>query len=303
MNPARKILVTGGQGQVGFELQRAMAPFGEVLAPSRAVLDLSDAQAVDQYLTAYQPDWIMNAAAYTAVDRAEQEPDLAHRLNAALPAQLSRYLSGRPGSLVHYSSDYVYNGQGERPWQEGDEPGPLSVYGHTKLAGDNAVLAGDHHHLVFRTSWVYSARGQNFMKTMLRLAQTRPELSIVNDQIGAPTPARLIAQITALSLYQAVSEQHAPLASGVYHLTSSGSTSWFGFAQQIFDAAGQLGMPLTLDPTKLKGIPTREYPTPASRPLNSRLSLTKLEQALGVRLPSWQEGLQHTIEEYVDMTA
>lgn len=311
MTTPRKILITGGQGQVGFELQRTLAPLGNILAPSRAVLDLSNALAVDDYLRTYQPDWIINAAAYTAVDRAEQAPDLAQRLNAALPAQFSRYLSGRPGSLVHYSSDYVYNGQGERPWQEGDEPGPLSVYGQTKLAGDEAVLAGDHHHLVFRTSWVYSARGQNFMKTMLKLAQTRPELSIVNDQIGAPTPARLIAQITALSLYHAVSEgaaasvvpRQSPLASGVYHLTSSGETSWFGFAQQIFQAAGQLGLVLTLDPAKLKGIPTQEYPTPAARPLNSRLSLTKLEQALGVRLPSWQNGLQNTIEEYVDMTA
>ena len=193
------ILITGGNGQVGFELQRQFAPFGTILAPTRQELDLTNADAVEAYLAKHQPGLILNAAAYTAVDKAESEPLQAKRLNAELPAQLAEYAAKQRIPLVHYSTDYVYPGNGEPPWQEDSPTGPLSVYGQTKLEGDEAVVNSGASHLVFRTSWVYAARGNNFMKTMLRLGRERESLNIVNDQIGAPTPARLIAQATALA--------------------------------------------------------------------------------------------------------
>ena len=193
------IFITGGNGQVGFELQRQFAPFGTILAPTRQELDLTNADAVEAYLAKHQPGLILNAAAYTAVDKAESEPQQAKRLNAELPAQLAEYAAKQGIPLVHYSTDYVYPGNGETPWQEDSPTGPLSVYGQTKLEGDEAVVNSGASHLIFRTSWVYAARGNNFMKTMLRLGREREALSIVNDQIGAPTPARLIAQVTALA--------------------------------------------------------------------------------------------------------
>src|SRR5690554_6736381 len=196
-----KILVTGGSGQVGFELRRSLCLLGNVLAPTRQELDLANPKAVDHWLAQYRPDLIVNAAAYTAVDRAEEEPELARRLNAELPGQLAEYSAERGQRLVHYSSDYVYSGSGDSPWHESDAPGPLSVYGQTKLEGDRAIQASGGEHLIFRTSWVYGARGHNFMKTMLRLGRERDTLKVVSDQIGAPTPARLIAQVTALALH------------------------------------------------------------------------------------------------------
>jgi dTDP-4-dehydrorhamnose reductase len=284
------ILITGGNGQVGFELQRSLALFGKILAPTRQQLDLSSACAVDDYLQAQQPDMIVNAAAYTAVDKAESEPQQARRLNAELPAQLAAYARANNILLVHYSSDYVYPGTGNTPFNEEAETGPLGVYGITKLEGDQAITASGCRHLIFRTSWVYSARGNNFMKTMLRLAKEKAALNVVADQIGAPTPARLIANVTAHAIARAIS-------SGIYHLVPKGETSWHGFAQAIFKLAKEHDFPLSLHPENVIPIRTSEYPTPAQRPLNSRLSTDKLEQALGATLPHWQQQLELTFKE------
>ena len=303
------ILITGGNGQVGFELQRQFAIFGNILAPTRQELDLTNAQAVDAYLGEHQPALILNAAAYTAVDKAESEPAQAKRLNAELPAQLAEYAAKHNISLVHYSTDYVYPGDGETPWQEDSPTAPHSVYGQTKLEGDQAVTQSGCQHLIFRTSWVYAARGNNFMKTMLRLGREREALNIVNDQIGAPTPARLIAQATALAFTTHNSRfttHHSPLTihipSGIYHLAPRGETSWHVFACEIFEQARKAGETLAIKPQGAAGIPTAEYPTPAQRPLNSRMNLSKLEAALGVTLPTWQAQLGLTLKEYLENT-
>ncbi|UTD55548.1 dTDP-4-dehydrorhamnose reductase [Halomonas sp. MS1] len=294
------IFITGGNGQVGFELQRQFAPFGTILAPTRQELDLTNAEAVDVYLEKHQPGLILNAAAYTAVDKAESEPEQAKRLNAKLPAQLADYAATQGIPLVHYSTDYVYPGNGEASWQEDSPTGPLSVYGQTKLEGDEAVVKSGASHLIFRTSWVYAARGNNFMKTMLRLGRDRGALSIVNDQIGAPTPARLIAQVTALAFTTQGSPLTINIPSGVYHLAPRGETSWHGFASEIFTQARGAGEALTITPESTAGIPTAEYPTPAKRPLNSRMALSRLENSLGITMPTWQSQLGLTLREYLD---
>ncbi|MCD6003904.1 dTDP-4-dehydrorhamnose reductase [Halomonas sp. IOP_6] len=294
------ILITGGNGQVGFELQRQFAPFGTILAPVRQELDLINAEAVDVYLAKHKPDLILNAAAYTAVDKAESELEQAKRLNAELPTQLANYAAKQGIPLVHYSTDYVYPGNGESAWQEDSPTGPLSVYGQTKLEGDKTVLESGASHLIFRTSWVYASRGNNFMKTMLRLGRERDALSIVNDQIGAPTPARLIAQVTALAFTTQGSPLNINIPSGVYHLAPRGETSWHGFASEIFNQAREAGEALAITPEKTAGIPTAEYPTPAQRPLNSRMALGKLEKALGITMPSWQSQLALTLKEHLD---
>ncbi len=288
-----RILILGGNGQVGFELQRSLAPFGEVHAPRRSDVDVSDLDAVATLIESYQPQLILNAAAWTAVDKAEEEREGAMRLNAELPALLAQKASALGATLVHYSSDYVYPGDGDQAWREDSPTAPLSVYGESKLAGDEALLASDCRHLVFRTSWVYAARGNNFMKTMLKLGRERDSLNIVNDQIGSPTPARLIAQLTCEALRQQI-------ANGLYHLAPKGTTSWHGFAQTIFLQAIEQGETLAIDSQTLGGIPTAEYPTPATRPLNSRLALEKLESALGIVLPDWQSQLALTLQEHLD---
>jgi dTDP-4-dehydrorhamnose reductase len=301
------IFITGGNGQVGFELQRQFAPFGTILAPTRQELDLTNAEAVNVYLEKHQPGLILNAAAYTAVDKAESEPEQARHLNAKLPAQLADYAAMQGIPLVHYSTDYVYPGNGEKPWQEDSPTGPLSIYGQTKLEGDDAVVSSGAKHLIFRTSWVYAARGNNFMKTMLRLGREREALNIVSDQIGAPTPARLIAQITAL----ACTNHHSPstthhslftinIPQGIYHLAPRGETSWHGFASEIFKTARGLGEELAIAPEGVAGISTAEYPTPAKRPLNSRMALSKLENSLGITMPTWQSQLVLTLKEHLD---
>lgn len=301
------IFITGGNGQVGFELQRQFAPFGTILAPTRQELDLTNAEAVNVYLEKHQPGLILNAAAYTAVDKAESEPEQAKRLNAKLPAQLADYAAMQGIPLVHYSTDYVYPGNGEKPWQEDSPTGPLSIYGQTKLEGDDAVVSSGAKHLIFRTSWVYAARGNNFMKTMLRLGREREALNIVSDQIGAPTPARLIAQITALACinHHSPSTAHHSLFTinipqGVYHLAPRGETSWHGFASEIFKTARGLGEELAIAPEGVAGISTAEYPTPAKRPLNSRMALSKLENSLGITMPTWKSQLGLTLREYLD---
>lgn len=288
-----KILITGGSGQVGFELIRYFCLHGEVLTPTRQELDLTDSEAVEVWLKHYQPDLILNAAAYTAVDKAELEPELAYRLNAELPAQLVAYATKHNILLVHYSSDYVYPGTGNEPWREDSPTGPLNVYGQSKLEGDEAIIASGCRHLIFRTSWVYSAHGNNFMKTMLRLAKERTSLNVVADQVGAPTPARLIALITFMAVERKI-------AGGIYHLAPRGETSWYGFAQEIFSQARQTGESLAIAPEGDQPILTSDYPTPAKRPLNSRLDLHKLENALGTDLPDWQYLLGHTLREFLD---
>ncbi|MBW4980236.1 dTDP-4-dehydrorhamnose reductase [Marinobacter adhaerens] len=279
------ILLLGKTGQVGFELNRTLSPLGPITAPGREELDLANAQAVDNYLAHTQPTLIVNAAAWTAVDAAEKHQAEAQRLNASLPGQLAQYAVANNARLVHYSSDYVYPGNGTTPWQETSATGPLSVYGQTKFEGDEAIQQSGADHLIFRTSWVYSARGNNFMKTMLRLAESKTELNIVADQIGAATPARLIAQITALAIY-------SKLQAGLYHLAATGETSWQSFAKEIFRLAGKS--------TKVNPIPTSDYPTPAQRPLNSRMDTTKLETALNIQLPNWQSQLALTLNEYLE---
>lgn len=288
------ILITGTNGQVGFELQRHFALLGNVLAPERATLDLADAQSVRSYLETYRPQLILNAAAYTAVDKAESEPEQAKRLNSELPAQLAEYAASQGAYLVHYSSDYVYPGDGEAAWHEQSPTQPLSIYGKTKYAGDKAVVNSGCQYLIFRTSWVYAARGKNFLKTMLMLGRERDSLSIVDDQIGAPTPARLIALITLQAWMQRI-------APGIYHLAPRGTTSWHGFASEIFKQAEENGVALAIKPEHVRGIPTAEYPTPAKRPLNSRLALNKLETALGTAMPHWQDQLALTLKEHLDL--
>ncbi|MGF2684926.1 dTDP-4-dehydrorhamnose reductase [Marinobacter sp. DUT-3] len=287
------ILLLGKTGQVGFELHRTLSPLGRINAPGRAELDLADEQAVAAYLATTKPSIIVNAAAWTAVDAAEEQKVEAERLNAGLPEQLAAWAKTQNCRLVHFSSDYVYPGTGESPWQETSPTGPLSHYGKTKLEGDHAIDQSGADHLIFRTSWVYSARGNNFMKTMLRLAKKKTELNIVADQVGNPTPARLIAQVTTLAI-------HNELEKGLYNLSPSGETSWQGFATEIFKQARRAGEELTLNPEKAHPIPTSAYPTPAQRPLNSRLDVTKLEQALNIQLPDWQSQLALTLCEYLE---
>lgn len=285
------ILLLGKTGQVGFELHRTLSPFGSIKAPGRRELDLSSEQAVANYLVQAKPELIVNAAAYTAVDAAEEERETARRLNAGLPKQLAQYAAGNNARLVHYSSDYVYPGTGSEPWQESSATGPLGVYGQTKLEGDEVIQRSGCDYLIFRTSWVYSTHGNNFMKTMLRLAQSKEELNIVADQVGAPTPARLIAQVTSLAI-------HGGLKAGLYHLAPRGETSWHGFAREIFQQARQAGKALSMGPENAHAIPTSDYPTPAERPLNSRMAINKLEKTLNIQLPDWQSQLALTLNEY-----
>jgi dTDP-4-dehydrorhamnose reductase len=289
------ILITGGTGQVGYELCRSLSVFGAILSPNREELDLADANSVDAYLAKHQPDLIVNPAAWTAVDAAEANQEAAERLNTSLPLQLAQYARKTNAYLIHYSTDYVYPGTGHNSWLETDTVAPLSVYGRTKLGGDEAVANHCLHYLIFRTSWVYSDRGNNFMKTMLKLGAQMESLNIVDDQFGAPTNARLIAQITALSVYRQLAGK--PIDSGLYHLVCGGITSWYGFAEKIFELANDKNLPLLLN--KLGGISTAQFPTPAARPQNSRLNVSKLEGALGITLPSWHQQLEFTFNSYI----
>ena len=290
MTSAPRILLTGANGQVGWELRRTLACLGEVVALDSKAMDLADADAVRRKVREIAPSIIVNPAAYTAVDKAEGEPELAHAVNAIAPGVLAEE-AGRQGALlVHYSTDYVFNGSGETPWSEDDVCDPLNVYGATKLAGERAILASGCRHLIFRTSWVYGARGSNFLLTMRRLMRERPELKIVADQIGAPTWCRDLAEATALVLSQIVS----PLSKrtdepwGIYHMTNAGETSWHGFAEAI-QALDEFDE--TCAPAHLLPIPSSDYPTPATRPLNSRLNNDRLEQTFGLRLQDWRAAL------------
>ena len=297
------IVLLAPHGQVGFEVARAVAPLGQLFTLSRKDVDFADTQAVVTKVAAFKPTIIINAAAWTAVDKAETEHAACELINVALPAALAALATQLNAWLVHYSSDYVYPGYGTTPWLETDTTGPLSVYGQSKLDGDLAVIQHTDKYLIFRTSWVYAARGNNFLRTMLKLAQQREALSVVADQIGAPTPARLIAQVTVLALQQVLTRQAEDEGdatssyAGVYHLASKGYCSWYDFAAEIFRLARDSGSVLTLNDQQFKAIATVEYPTPAKRPSNSRLNLTKLEQTFNVQLPEWQQQLYFTFNE------
>lgn len=289
MTSAPRILLTGANGQVGWELRRTLSTLGKVIAVDSRVMDLTDPAAIRRMVTEVKPRIIVNPAAYTAVDKAESEPELARKVNAEAPGILAEEAAKSGALLVHYSTDYVFDGSGEAPWKEGDSTGPLNVYGATKLAGEQAIAASGCRHLIFRTSWVYGARGANFLLTMQRLMRERPELKIVDDQVGAPTWCRSLAEATAQVLAQLGSPMRGadkPEPWGVYHMANGGETSWHGFAQAILEAASP---DIT---TRLIPIPSSDYPTPARRPLNSRLDNSKLERVFGIRLPEWHQALK-----------
>ena len=293
-----KILLFGKNGQVGWELQRSLAPLGELIAldtGSREMCgDFTDPDGLVRTIRAVAPDVIVNAAAYTAVDKAESEPELARAVNALVPAVLA--CEARLGNawLIHYSTDYVFDGSGNRPWRETDATAPLNVYGATKLEGERLIQAAGCAYLIFRTSWVYGARGGNFAKTMLRLAQERDNLSVIDDQIGAPTGADLLADVTAHAIRVA---RQRPELSGLYHLVAAGETSWYGYAGFVLDCAQRAGISLKVAPEAIKAVPSSAFSTPAKRPLNSRLDTTKLQHAFDLSLPMWQTGVARMLTE------
>jgi len=301
-----KILLLGKNGQVGWELQRALSVLGEVVALDRQGReglcgDLADLAGLAQTVRQVRPQVIVNAAAHTAVDKAESEPELAHLLNAQAPCVLAHEAQQLGAWLVHYSTDYVFDGSGSQPWRETDTPAPLSVYGRTKLEGEQRIQASGCRHLIFRTSWVYAARGGNFARTMLRLAREREQLNVIDDQIGAPTGADLLADVTAHALRQVrPAVGHNYLAqSGVYHLAASGETSWHGYARFVLEAACQAGVALKVQPEGVQPIPSSAYPTPARRPHNSRLDTSKLRSTFGLVLPAWQQGMARMLAEII----
>lgn len=296
-----KLLLLGCNGQVGWELQRALSVLGEVVAlgrhtatnPGQLCGDLAHLTGLADTVRRVKPDVIVNAGAHTAVDKAESEPDLARTLNALAPGVLATEAQKIGAWLVHYSTDYVFDGSGTQPWRETDATGPLSVYGQTKLEGEQAVATCDKH-LIFRTSWVYAARGGNFAKTMLRLAGERETLTVINDQIGAPTSAELLADVTAHALRAAMRQ---PELAGLYHCVAGGETSWHGYARYVLGQAQALGWTLKAGSEQVMPTPTANYPTPAPRPLNSRLDTTRLQAAFGLTLPPWQQGVARLLTE------
>lgn len=286
------ILVTGANGQVGFELQRSLASLGGVIAVTRGEMDLASEASIVAALNEHRPCVIVNPAAYTAVDRAESDREQAMAVNATAPGIIARWAADNGARLVHYSTDYVFDGTKADPYVEGDTINPQSVYGESKWLGEEAVRAAGGLHLILRTSWVYGHHGSNFLKTILRLAQERNSLNVVADQIGAPTSAAMIADVTRAIVDR--SDVSGDLT-GTYHLTAHGSTSWHGYAAHIVRtaSAGNIKLALTLD--ALKPISTEEYPTPAKRPANSRLDCTKLKGRFGVTLSAWQEGVDDVV--------
>ncbi|WP_088158654.1 dTDP-4-dehydrorhamnose reductase [Achromobacter xylosoxidans] len=291
-----KILLLGKDGQVGRELRRALLPLGEVVALGRGDADLRGQEALLAALALHRPDVIVNAAASTAVDEAESDPDTAFQVNALAVAALARHARAAGALLVHYSTDYVFDGMLERPYAETDSPNPLNVYGHSKLEGERAIQASGCDALVFRTSWVYSAHGGNFLKTMLRLARERESLDVVADQRGAPTSAELIADLTALAI-----ERHraGQLPAGTYHLAAAGSTSWHGYARYIVTGAAARGAVLALAPERIRAVAARDYPATAQRPRNSMLDTAVLSCALQRKMPPWTEHVDSTLDQLV----
>ncbi|KPF43952.1 dTDP-4-dehydrorhamnose reductase [beta proteobacterium AAP121] len=293
------LLLLGKNGQVGWELQRSLAPLGEVVAcdfdsAGDLKADFSQPESLRALVRRVRPQIIVNAAAHTAVDKAESEPEFARALNATAPGVVAEEAAALGATLVHYSTDYVFDGSGTQPRDEDAPTAPLSVYGRTKLEGEALVRQSGCTHLILRTSWVYAARGGNFARTMLRLAAERESLKVISDQIGAPTGADLLADVTALALQRL---QTQPALAGTYHCVSGGETSWHGYARHVIAWAHAHGQALKALPEAVHAIPTSEYPTPAQRPLNSRLSTARLQAAFGLRLPHWQAGVDRLLAE------
>ncbi|HQZ55525.1 MAG TPA: dTDP-4-dehydrorhamnose reductase [Ottowia sp.] len=294
-----KILLLGKNGQLGWELQRSLAPLGELVALDRQGApglcgDLGEPDGLAATVRALRPDVIVNAAAYTAVDRAESEPDLARRINAHAPAALAREAAACGALLVHYSTDYVFHGHGQRPWAEDDPTGPLNVYGQTKLAGEQAIVQAGCRHLILRTSWVYAARGGNFARTMLRLARQQPRLTVIDDQWGAPTGAELIADVSAHAIVQL---RARPDKAGIYHLAAAGETNWFSYAKHVLAQAQSAQAAIEYAVKDILPIPSSAYPVAATRPHNSRLDTRKLRTAFDLHLPPWQAGVDRMLAE------
>ena len=300
-----KLLILGKNGQVGWELQRALQPLGEVLALDRYqdtkthyCGDISNFDAIARVITQFRPNIVVNATAYTAVDQAETDLEQADLINHLAVKHLAEQCKTMNALLIHYSTDYVFDGQGQTEWQETDEKAPQNAYGHTKLAGEIALEQSQAKFINFRTSWVYGTHGNNFIKTMLKLAKSKDELNIIADQIGVPTGAALIADVTAqvIRYYDFNPDQHHDLH-GHYHLAPQGETSWYDYAQFIFEQARQKGIELQIK--QVEAIPTTAYPTPAKRPLNSRLNTQKLQQTFYIHLPEWHQGVEHAIAEMI----
>ncbi len=297
-----KVLLLGKNGQVGWELQRSLATLGELVAcdfdsPGSLQADFSQPDSVLSLVRAVRPDVIVNAAAHTAVDKAESEADLARRINATTPGLIAQEARQIGATLVHYSTDYVFDGSGDQPRSEEAATGPLSVYGSTKLEGEELIRQSGCKHLIMRTSWVYAARGGNFARTMLRLAAERDTLNVINDQVGAPTGADLLADVTV----HAIRALHwQPQLAGTYHCVAAGATSWFGYAKHVIEWARANGQAIKVAPDAIHPIQTSAYPTPAKRPLNSRLATHKLQTAFGVVMPAWQAGVDRMLAEVLN---
>lgn len=293
------ILLLGKNGQVGWELQRSLAPLGRVIAPGLAQCDLADAEQLRSTVRAAKPALIVNAAAYTAVDKAEGDQNLARAVNGLAPGILAEEAKKLGAWLVHYSTDYVFDGTKPEPYTELDLPAPLSVYGSTKLEGERAIRQSGCLHLILRTSWVFAARGGNFAKTILRLARERDSLKIVNDQFGAPTSAELLADITALCVHD-VMKPGGAARQGLYHVAAAGRTSWHGYARFVLEQAAQLGCELKCAPDNIEPIPTDGYPLPARRPANSMLDTAKLRHGFGLCMPDWTYHAERMLSEILE---
>lgn len=293
-----RLLLLGANGQVGWELQRALAPVADVVALGRQQADFTKPSKLAKIVRDAAPDIIVNAAAYTAVDRAQSEPEIANLINAESVATLAEAAAQRNGWLIHYSTDYVFDGTGKRPRLETDPTNPLNVYGQTKRDGELAIIASNCSHIILRTSWVYSARGANFIRTMLRLASDRTELSVVTDQWGAPTGAELIADATA-HVVRKVQVQNGKSLSGIYHLVAGGETNWCDYTRFILKYAASAGFTLSCSPDSVVPVPAAAYPTSAPRPLNSRLNTKKIKDAFGIVLPDWREGVSRALTEMI----